>query len=66
VLWGLLGAPHHALSSSVPLIRLQRCPSAYPTHGEALARVAQRCGGCLFHGDIQGQAGPGSEHLMEL
>ena len=33
---------------------------------EALAQVAQRCSGCLIPGDTQGQAGQGSEHLMEL
>ena len=32
--------------------------------GEAL--VAQRGGGCPIPGDTQGQAGHGSEHLMEL
>ena len=30
--------------------------------GEALAQVAQRCGGCPVLGDIQGQAAWGSEH----
>ena len=33
---------------------------------EALAQVAQRCSGCLIPGDTQGQAGQGSEHLLEL
>jgi len=33
---------------------------------EALAQVAQRCGGCSVPGHIQGQAGWGSEHLIEL
>jgi len=31
---------------------------------EALAQVAQRGGGCPILGDIQGQAGPGCEHLI--
>jgi len=34
--------------------------------GEAVAQVAQTGGGCPIPGDIQGQAGWGSEHLMEL
>ena len=25
--------------------------------GEALQQVAQRCGGCPVHGDVQGEAG---------
>jgi len=33
---------------------------------EALAHIAQRDGGCPVHGDTQGQAGCGSEHLTEL
>ena len=33
--------------------------------GEALAQVAQRCGGCPVLRDSQGQAGRGSEHLLE-
>ena len=33
---------------------------------EALAQVTQRAGGCPILGDIQGQAGWGSDHLMEL
>ena len=32
----------------------------------ALAQLAQRSGGCPVLGDTQGQAGRGSEHLMEL
>ena len=31
-----------------------------------MTQVAQRCGGCPIPGDTQGQAGWGSEHLMEL
>ena len=38
----------------------------YNKGGEALAQVAQRAGGCPIPGDTQGQAGQGSEHLMEL
>jgi len=34
--------------------------------GEALAQVAQRGGGCPIPGDTRGQAGWGSEHLIEL
>jgi len=34
--------------------------------GEAVAQVAQTGGGCPIPGDIQGQGGWGSEHLMEL
>ena len=34
--------------------------------GEALEKVAQRGRGCPIPGDIQGQAGWSSEHLMEL
>jgi len=34
--------------------------------GEAPEQVAQRCGGCTTPGDTKGQAGWGSEHLMEL
>jgi len=33
---------------------------------EALAQDVQRCGGSPLPGDIQGQAAPSSEHLMEL
>ena len=33
---------------------------------EALAQFAQVSGGCPTSGDTQGQAGWGSEHLMEL
>ena len=29
-------------------------------------QVAQRGGGCPILGDQQGQAGPGSEHVMEV
>ena len=36
----------------------------YCKSGEAL--VAQRGGGCPIPGDTEGQAGWGSEHLMEL
>ena len=36
----------------------------YSEGGEALDQVAQRCGGCPIPGDFQGEAGPGSEHLM--
>jgi len=38
----------------------------YNKGSEALAQVAQRSGGCPILADIQGQAGQGSEHLMEL
>ena len=38
----------------------------YSKDGEALAQVAQRGGGCLVPGDIQGHAGQGSEQQMEL
>ena len=38
----------------------------YHQGGEAVAQVAQRGGGCPIPGDTQGQAGWGSEHLMEL
>ena len=34
--------------------------------GEAPTQVAQRGGGYPIPGDTQGQAGRGSEHLMEL
>jgi len=34
----------------------------YNKDGEALEQVAQRCGGSHVPGDIQGQAGQGSEH----
>jgi len=34
--------------------------------GEALAQVAQRCGGSPVLGDIQGQVGPDADHLIEL
>jgi len=34
--------------------------------GESLAQVAQRCSGCPILGDTQGQAGWGSEHLIDL
>ena len=40
--------------------------SFYNNSGEALAQVAQRGGGHLVPRDTQGQAGWGSEHLMEL
>ena len=33
---------------------------------EAVAHVAHRSGGCPIPGDTQGQAGQGSEHLIEL
>ena len=36
----------------------------YSKDGEALTQVAQRGGGCSVPGDIQGQAGQGSEHLI--
>ena len=38
----------------------------YNKGGEALAQVAQRCGGCPVLRNSQGQAGWGSEQLMEL
>jgi len=38
----------------------------YNKGGEALAQVAQRGDGCPILGDTQGQAGWGSEHLIEL
>ena len=37
----------------------------YNQGGEALAQVAQRGGGCPIPGDIQGQAGWGSEQSDE-
>ena len=40
--------------------------SFYGECGEALAEAAQRGGGCPVPGDIEGQSGPGSEHLLEL
>ena len=33
----------------------------YSKNNEALEQVAQKCGGSPVSGDIQGQAGPGSE-----
>ena len=36
----------------------------YNKGDEALEQVAWRCGGSPALGDIQGQAGPGSEHLI--
>jgi len=33
----------------------------YSEGGEALEQVGQRCGGCPVPGDVQGQAGSGSE-----
>ena len=44
----------------------QKEKSFYSKGGEALAQVAQRGGGCPIPGDIQGWAGQGPEHLMEL
>jgi len=41
------------------------CFSFYTKSGEALAQVAQRGGGCPIPGETQGQAGWGSEDLME-
>jgi len=42
-------------------------PSSQQKKGsEALAQVVQRGGGCPATGEHQGQAGWGSEHLMEL
>ena len=38
----------------------------YSLSGKALEHAAQKGGGCPILGDIQGQAGWGSEHLMEL
>jgi len=38
-------------------------PSASTKHTEALAQVARRGGGGPIPGDIQGQAGQGSEFL---
>jgi len=38
----------------------------YCKGGETLKQVAQKGGGCPIPGDIQGQVGWGSEHLMEL
>jgi len=38
----------------------------YDKGDEALAQVAQKGGGCPVPGDTQGQAGWGSEYLMEL
>ena len=38
----------------------------YGKGGEALEQTAQRGDGCPVPEDIQGQAGPGSEHLTEL
>ena len=38
----------------------------YNQGGETLAEADQRGGGCPIPGDTQGQAGWGSEHLMEL
>ena len=38
----------------------------YSEGDEALAQAAQRGGGCSAPADRQGQAGQGSEHLMEL
>ena len=38
----------------------------YSKGREALAHVAQRGGGCFIPGDTQGQAGQGSEYLVEL
>jgi len=40
--------------------------SFYDQGSEALEQVAQRGVGCPIPGDIQGQAGRGSEHLIEL
>ncbi len=39
---------------------------SYRKSVEAVAQVAQRGGGCPIPADTQGQAGRGSEHLMEL
>jgi len=38
----------------------------YNKGSEALAQVAPRGDGCPILGDNKGQAGQGSEHLMEL
>ena len=38
----------------------------YNKGGKALAQVAQRCGGCPVLRNSRGQAGWGSEQLMEL
>ena len=38
----------------------------YNKDGEAVELVAQRVGGSPIPGDIQGQAGWGSEHLLQL
>ena len=38
----------------------------YNKGGEALTHVAHRGGRCPIPANIQGQAGRGSEHLMEL
>ena len=38
----------------------------YSNGGEALEQVAQKGSGCPVLVDIQGQDGPGSEHLMKL
>ena len=38
----------------------------YSKGGKAVAQVAQKGGGCPIPGDTQGQAGWGSEYLMEL
>jgi len=38
----------------------------YNKGGEELEQVARRGGGCPIPGNTQGQAGRGSEHLMEL
>jgi len=38
----------------------------YSLSGKALEHAAQKGGGCPILGDIQGPAGWGSEHLMEL
>ena len=37
---------------------------SYNKSGEAVAKVAWRGDGCSVSGDIQGQAGWGSEHLI--
>jgi len=36
------------------------------SNGFLKEQVAEGGGGCLIPGDIQSQAGPGSEHLTEL
>jgi len=38
----------------------------YNEGSKAQEQVAQRCGGCPIPGDTQGQAGWGSEHLIQL